>query len=129
MVKSRKSLENIKENYKYDVNIFNVNSKDSNLVWDCQVKLLSVKPQQLNEISEFNNKISENLLVSILAGVPIDKLVKKFPNHRCARVVTNIPIIVGKGLTGIAWGANLSEDQKQFTKKLFKKAKIFGSFT
>ena len=130
LVNSRRSLENIKENYKYNVNIFDVNSKDSNLIWDCQVKLLSVKPQQLHKISEFNNnKISENLLVSILAGVSIDKLVQKFPSHRCVRVVTNIPIIVGKGLTGIAWGANLSEDQKQFTKKLFESSSKIYEFS
>ena len=36
------------------------------------------------------------------------------------RVVTNIPITVGKGLTGIAWGEKVSKDQKKFTKKLFE---------
>tara|TARA_Y100000813_G_C23898059_1_gene228202 strand:- start:68 stop:526 length:459 start_codon:yes stop_codon:yes gene_type:complete len=36
------------------------------------------------------------------------------------RVVTNIPIIVGKGLTGIAWSENLTKVQKQLTKKLFE---------
>ena len=118
LVKSKESLENIKKFFKYDVNIFQADSKESNLIWDCQVKLLSVKPQQLKEISELDNhKKNENLLVSILAGVSLDKLIQKFPNHRCVRVVTNIPITVGKGLTGIAWGEDISEDQKQFTKK------------
>ena len=103
LVNSRKSLENVKKNYKYDVNIFQTNTKDSNLVWDCQVKLLSVKPQQLKYIKELHsNQANENLLISILAGISIDKLSQKFPNHKCVRVVTNIPIIVGKGLTGIA---------------------------
>ena len=36
------------------------------------------------------------------------------------RVVTNIPITIGKGLTGISWGEEIREDQKQFTKKLFE---------
>ena len=35
-------------------------------------------------------------------------------------MVTNIPITIGKGLTGIAWGEEITEDQKQFTKKLFE---------
>ena len=121
LVNSKNSLENIKKNYKYDVNIYHTKSKDSHLVWDCQIKLLSVKPQQLKEITELNsNKANENLLISILAGVSINKLVQKFPNHKCVRVVTNIPITVGKGLTGITWGESLSDDDIKFTKKLFQ---------
>ena len=130
LVNSKESLENIKKNFKYNVNIFQADSKESNLIWDCQVKLLSVKPQQLKEISELDNhKKNENLLVSILAGVSLDKLIQKFPNHRCVRVVTNIPITVGKGLTGISWGEDISEDQKQFTKKLFKNSSKIYEFT
>ena len=130
LVNSKASLDNIKKNFKYDVNIFQADSKESNLIWDCQVKLLSVKPQQLKEISELDNhKKNENLLVSILAGVSLHKLIQKFPNHRCVRVVTNIPITVGKGLTGIAWGEDISEDQKQFTKKLFKNSSKIYEFT
>ena len=130
LVSSKESLENIKKYFKYNVNIFQADSKESNLIWNCQVKLLSVKPQQLKEISELDNyKKNENLLVSILAGVSLDKLIQKFPNHRCARVVTNLPITVGKGLTGISWGEDISEDQKQFTKKLFKKSSKIYEFT
>tara|TARA_Y100001970_G_C14216793_1_gene850151 strand:- start:106 stop:918 length:813 start_codon:yes stop_codon:yes gene_type:complete len=130
LVNSRKSLENIKKNYKYDVNIFQTNTKDSNLVWDCPVKLLSVKPQQLKYIKEFHsNQVNENLLISILAGISIDKLSQKFPNHKCVRVVTNIPITVGKGLTGISWGDKLLENQKQFIKKLFENSSKIYEFT
>ena len=121
VVNSEKSLENIKKNYKHNVNVYKSGSEDSKIVWDCQIKLLSVKPQNLKYISEAHNlKIKENLLISILAGVSLNTLSQKFPNHRCVRVVTNIPITVGKGLTGIAWSENLSIDQQQFTKKLFE---------
>jgi len=130
LVNSKKSVEEIKTNYSYPINIFQAKSKDSNLIWDCELKLLSVKPQQLNHIVEFQNqKTDNNLLVSILAGVSIDKLNKQFPNHKCVRVVTNIPIIVGKGLTGIAWGDNISKDQKIFTKKLFETSSKIYEFS
>ena len=118
LVNSKKSLENIRKNYKYDINIFQANSKGSEIIWDCKVKLLSVKPQQLKNIIELE-KNKNNLLVSILAGVSLEKLIKKFPNHKCVRVVTNIPITIGKGLTGISWGDEITEDQKQFIKRLF----------
>ena len=129
LVNSRKSLENIKKNYKYDINIFQENSKDSNIAWECQLKLLSVKPQQLKNIIELeNNQGDSNILVSVLAGVSIDKLIKRFPNHKCVRVVTNIPITVGKGLTGIVWGEGIIEDQKEFIKSLFENSSKIYEF-
>ena len=129
LVNTKKTLNNLKKNYKYGINIFQANTNDSYLVWDCKVKLLSIKPQQLQDINEIqNNNSNGNLLVSILAGVSIEKLIRKFPNHSCARVVTNIPIIVGKGITGIAWGEKISQDQKKLTKKLFENSSKIYEF-
>ena len=130
VVNSKKSLENIKKNYKYNINIYKSGSKDSKIIWDCQFKLLSIKPQHLQNITEGENiKNKDNLLISILAGVSINRLTQKFPNHKCVRAVTNIPITVGKGLTGIAWDENLTEDQKKFTKKLFENTSKIYEFS
>ena len=129
LVNTKKSLENIKKSYKYDVNIFHANSKEVDIIWNCKVKLLSVKPQQLNNIIELEkNKNDKNLMVSILAGVSLEKLIKRFPNHKCVRVVTNIPITIGKGLTGISWGKEITEDQKKFIKRLFEKSSKIYEF-
>jgi len=127
VVNTEKSLENIKKNYKHKINVYKSGSEESKIIWDCQYKLLSIKPQQLNNISEANHiKNKDNLIVSILAGVSLNRLTQKFPNHKCVRVVTNIPIIIGKGLTGISWGEEITKDQKIFTKNLFKNSsKIF----
>ena len=115
--KSRKH----KKNYKHKINVYKSGSNESKIIWDCQYKLLSIKPQQLKDISEAPQiKNKGNLIVSILAGVSINKLTQKFPNHKCVRVVTNIPITIGKGLTGISWGEEITEDQKQFTKNYLK---------
>jgi len=130
VVNTEKSLENIKKNYKHKINVYKSGSKESKIIWDCQYKLLSIKPQQLKDISEAHQiKNKSNLIVSILAGVSINKLTQKFPNHKCVRVVTNIPITIGKGLTGISWGEEITEDQKQFTKKLFENTSKIYEFT
>ena len=130
VVNSEKSLENLKKNFKYNIKVYKSNTKEARKVWDCQVKLLSVKPQHLNDITEANDlRNKDNLLVSILAGVSINRLTKKFPNHKCVRVVTNIPITIGKGLTGIAWGEEITKDQKQFTKTLFENTSKIYEFT
>ena len=127
LVNTKKSLENIRKNYKYDINIFQANSKGSEIIWDCKVKVLSVKPQQLKNIIELE-KNKNNLLVSILAGVSLEKLIKKFPNHKCVRVVTNIPITIGKGLTGISWGDEITEDQKKLIRILFENSSKIYEF-
>ena len=130
LVNSERSLENIKKNYKYNINVYESSSQFSKVVWDCQVKLLSVKPQHLKDIVEADKiRTKNNLLVSILAGVSLNRLSQKFPNHKCVRVVTNIPITIGKGLTGISWGEEITEDQKQFTKKLFENTSKIYEFT
>jgi len=130
VVNTEKSLENLKKNYKHNINVYKSGSKESKIIWDCKYKLLSIKPQQLNDISEAQYiKNKDNLIVSILAGVSINRLTQKFPNHKCVRAVTNIPITVGKGLTGIAWGENLTKDQKQFTNKLFENTSKIYEFT
>ena len=130
VVKSEKSFENIKKNYRHNINVYKSNSQDSKIIWDCEVKLLSVKPQHLKDISEPSNiKSKTNLLVSILAGVSLNKLSQKFPNHRCVRVITNIPITVEKGLTGIAWGEKITQEQKIFTRKLFENTSKIYEFS
>jgi len=97
VVNSEKSLENIKKNYKHNINVYKSGSKESKIIWDCQYKLLSIKPQQLNDISEAHHiKNKDNLIVSILAGVSLNRLTQKFPNHKCVRGVTNIPILLEK---------------------------------
>ena len=83
--------------------------------------------RQVIEENYIKNK--DNLIVSILAGVSINRLAQKFPNHKCVRVVTNIPITIGKGLTGIAWGEEITEDQKLFTKKLFENSSKVYEFS
>jgi len=130
VVNSEKSLENIKKNYKYNINVYKSGSIESKIIWDCQYKLLSIKPQQFKEIGEIHHiKNKDNLIVSILAGVSINRLTQKFPNHKCVRAVTNIPITIGKGLTGIAWGDEIKNEHKEFTKKLFENTSKIYEFT
>ena len=93
VVKSEKSYENIKKNYKYNINVYQSNFASSKIIWDCKVILLSVKPQHLKDITEGDNlKNKDNLLVSILAGVSIKSLTQKFPNHKCAVSYTHLTL-------------------------------------
>ncbi len=127
LVNSRESFENIKKNYKYKINVSHNNSPEANIVWESPIKILAVKPQQLKTINEicFNDS-KRDILISVLAGVSLNKLTKTFPKHNCIRVVTNIPITIGHGLTGISWGNEVDEKSKIFIKNIFEKSsKVF----
>ena len=127
LVNSKKSFENIKKFYKFDVDVFHASSNESHVIWNCPTKLLSIKPQQLDNIEEIKTEIkSDHILVSILAGISINKLEQKFPNHKCVRAVTNIPITIRNGLTAISWGDKIDKDEKNFVRKLFESSsKVF----
>ena len=127
LVNSKKSFENIKINYKYKINIYHLNSSESSLVWHCPIKLLAVKPQQLKNIKEINfNATNKYFLISILAGVSLKTLENIFPKHNCIRAVTNIPITIGQGLTGIAWNNDIDDKNKIFIKNIFENSgKVF----
>ena len=55
IVNSEKSLENLRKNYKHNINVYKSGSEESKIIWDCQYKLLSIKPQQFNDITESYN--------------------------------------------------------------------------
>ena len=65
VVKTEKSLENIKNNYKFNINVYESSSEESKIIWDCGVKLLSVKPQHLEDIIEPKN-INKNDNLSLI---------------------------------------------------------------
>ena len=127
LVNSKKSFENIKKFYKFDIDVFHASSNESHVIWNCPTKLLSIKPQQLDNIEEIKTETkSDHILVSILAGISINKLEQKFPNHKCVRAVTNIPITIRNGLTAISWGDEIDKNEKNFVRKLFESSsKVF----
>ena len=91
--------------------------------WEAPVQLLAVKPQQLDAVAECVNppKAGQSpLLISVLAGVTLDRLQRQFPGRVCVRAVPNTPCLVGQGLCGLAWGEGLTAQQRQWVKEAFE---------
>ncbi|KGG13003.1 MULTISPECIES: pyrroline-5-carboxylate reductase [Prochlorococcus] len=105
-----------------------VSSEDSSAdeVWNSPIKLLAVKPQQLGLIKEKTLKkdnfspTNKPLLISLLAGVRLEKLQTAFPSHNCVRAVPNTPALVKAGLTGLSWGEGVSDAQRFSAEAIFK---------
>ncbi len=107
------------------VKVVHSNHHDSQEVWRAPINLLAVKPQQLNNIvspykEDFHGNSKEKpLLISVLAGVTLNKLQKNFPGHCCVRAVPNTPVLVKAGLTGLSWGEGVTSHHKKIVKDIF----------
>jgi len=105
-----------------------VSSEDvsSREVWSAPLKLLAVKPQQFNKIKENSSSFQSNdqfpkpIMISVLAGITLKSLKNAFPGHTCVRAVPNTPSLVGEGLTGLAWGDDITTDQKIAVRRIFE---------
>ncbi len=96
---------------------------DSNLevLRFASVLVLAVKPNQvaalLTELKPAFN--SKHLLVSIAAGVTIQKLEAALPlGARVIRVMPNTPALVGEGASGYALGANATTEDGELAQQL-----------
>jgi len=93
--------------------------------WNAQVQLLAVKPQQLDAVAEVversqASQSESQLLISVLAGVTLERLQSRFPGRACVRAVPNTPCLVGEGLCGLAWGDGVTEQQRLWVTEAFQ---------
>lgn len=118
---------------------------DPREAWRCPVVLLAVKPQLLEQVAAeaaagftaaAGDEASERseaeaslrvgteppaprLLISVLAGVRLERLQRLFPLWRCVRAVPNAPALVGAGLIALAWGEGVDAAQQAWVQRLF----------
>ena len=92
---------------------------DPSPAWAAPVVLLAVKPQQLDQVALAASAGQQGLLISVLAGVKLERLQRLFPAWHCVRAVPNTPSLVRAGLTGLAFGAGVSSAQRAWVEGLF----------
>ncbi len=126
VVGKKESIKKIKDKLPKGITLFSACDPSSIDVWKAPVILLGIKPNQIDSLRYLKEKgvpdtgASKNLLISILAGVGLTKLEDLFSNHACVRAVPNAPVLVAAGLTGLAWGNGLTNDQRSQALDLFK---------
>jgi len=88
----------------------------------CSRVLLSVKPQQLDDVlDEVWECIGPDaLVISICAGVTTAHIDDKLQGRgHIVRVMPNTPMLVGAGMSAIAPGPRANDDDIQWTERLF----------
>jgi pyrroline-5-carboxylate reductase len=83
--------------------------------------LLAIKPQMLDAAGDTLATVAkaDTLLISVLAGKTIANLKARAPDVRAVvRAMPNTPAAVGRGITGCAASAEVTEAQRAFTTRL-----------
>lgn len=85
------------------------------------VLLLAVKPQMFKTVaSTLALPDAPMLIVSILAGTPLQALEAAFPHQPVVRAMPNTPATVGAGMTAIAAGSLAQPHHMQEARQLFE---------
>lgn len=91
-----------------------------------QVLLLAIKPQVFSSVAESLQDVVATraagklpLVISILAGVPLNHLEMAFPHLPIIRAMPNTPATVGAGMTAIALGRHTDKSHQAIAQQLF----------
>ena len=101
----------------------------SDIVKATDVMVLAVKPQQadvaLKDVHKLGGLRDTSILVSVVAGYPIQKLVDAKPGTNClVRSMPNTPATIGRGCTVWMKSPDTTEDQVETTRILLKTSKL-----
>lgn len=75
--------------------------------------VLSVKPQRLDRVLQGlrGSILGNTLVLSIVAGAPIQKIIKGLAHTRVVRCMPNTPAMIGEGITVWTASSDVSEEQ------------------
>jgi len=86
---------------------------------DADVVVLSVKPQRLTEVLTGLYKIrSDALVLSIVAGAPIQKISQTLKHNAVVRSMPNTPGQIGEGITVWTASKDTSDEQQEMARKI-----------
>lgn len=109
ITRNESKLSKISEEFpKSKISIFDdVNELDADLI------IIAVKPQDFQNVAEnFRFKLKENQMVlSIMAGIKIEKIQKLLSHPLVVRAMPNSPTLLGMGITGYTSAEGISFSQ------------------
>ena len=84
--------------------------------------LVCLKPQHMHAVLDtqsMREALAGKLVISIAAGVRLAQLQSWLPKSQVIRAMPNTPAIIGQGMTVIARGAGVSNDQVALAQEIF----------
>ena len=85
-----------------------------------EVLLLAIKPQVFDSVTaDLHPTNPQQIVLSILAGVPLKRLEAAFPDQPVIRAMPNTPATVGAGMTAIAAGQQAKATHLETAQRIF----------
>ncbi len=85
-----------------------------------EVLLLAIKPQVFDRVTaDLRPTNPQQIVLSILAGVPLKRLEAAFPDQPVIRAMPNTPATVGAGMTAIAAGQQAQATHLETAQRIF----------
>src|SRR5436190_14387255 len=87
------------------------------------VVVVCVKPHEVGpalSAPETRKALEGKLVISIAAGVRLEQLAGWLPNSQVIRAMPNTPCLIGEGMTVIARGAGVSDEQATQAQEIFR---------
>ena len=88
----------------------------------CDAALVCVKPYQLGAVLDndgMRGALASKTVISIAAGVRLEKLYGFLPQSLLVRAMPNMPALIGEGMAGLARGKGITNEQMAFALALF----------
>ncbi|MEG6585968.1 pyrroline-5-carboxylate reductase [Dendrosporobacter sp. 1207_IL3150] len=100
--------------------VLTVRDYDS-LINEVDILFLTVKPQVINAvIDQLSGRISSKIIiVSVVAGLTLQKIQESFSKNAIIRVMPNTPVAVGAGISAIALGKFATDYDSEIVSKIF----------
>lgn len=91
------------------------------IVW-ADIALLAVKPQTLPDVlKETHTVLGKLLVISIVAGATIRSIAERMAaSAKVIRAMPNTPALVREGMTALAQGPGVSEDEMRLAREIFE---------
>ncbi len=91
------------------------------LVHASDIIIIAVKPKDMDPVlDQFGNFKIEKVIISIAAGISIEKIEKKLGrDKKVIRAMPNTPALIGEGMTVLSAGANADEISLEMAMEIF----------
>jgi pyrroline-5-carboxylate reductase len=90
---------------------------------EAEVGLVCLKPQKMAavlDLPEIRAAAEGKLLISIAAGIPLDRLHAWLPKTALVRAMPNTPCLIGEGMTVLARGHGVDDERVALVRRIFE---------
>ncbi|MEK9148437.1 MAG: pyrroline-5-carboxylate reductase, partial [Candidatus Desantisbacteria bacterium] len=95
-------------------------SNNQEAVERADIVILAVKPQVMDGVLEkIAPKLKEKLIISIAAGVRLERIETLLPKARSIRVMPNTPGLIGCGISSLSCGSHCLRQDEETASRIF----------